>query len=458
MQGWCTLFPVFHWLNWSFVSSGLGKFPMLGHDSRPFAGSPGADKRRELGGKSLLYVACVLFIKGDWAEFAMTLGFASWATKLFPCPFCKATYDDMYDFKGFDALHAKWPPVTIDDIERATSACEVRVRLTRESHARVVAALRYDRRKEGARGRALIVPLPELGLKAGDRLEPSATLLDVGCFDDLTSFPTVVVFWRRRAETRVRHRNPLFDKRIGLTHESLAIDKLHTLYQGPTQTWCATSIWALIEHDVYKVGTDNGVEDTATRALLHIREELWAWYKRRRAEFPLEDITEVENLCGGMIGTAGNPTMKTKACETKGLVPFVCYLLSEHQGQLPQPKGADLLAAGNAMVAYFDLLKESGTVVGDRRLQAMYDAVKRYLRFAGPAGVPFKPKAHALAHMVQRTQRQGNPDSYATFRDEGLNAVLKSIGLVAHRSVWEQRVLIYFEKAQSPQASKRKRS
>ena len=62
-------------------------------------------------------------------------------------------------------------------------------------------------------GRALKVDMPQIGKEKNDRLEPCATVQDVGeTFDNLVvdhSRPIRVCFWRRSEETAIRHRNPL---------------------------------------------------------------------------------------------------------------------------------------------------------------------------------------------------------------------------------------------------------
>ena len=75
------------------------------------------------------------------------------------------------------------------------------------------------------------------------------------------------------------------------------------------------------------------------------------------------------------------------------------------------------------------------------------------------AGVSQKPKLHLLMHMVARCEEQGSPNGYTTFEDEGLSAVLKSIGQVAHRAVWHYRIFQFFENmSQTHAATKRRRS
>ena len=41
----------------------------------------------------------------------------------------------------------------------------------------------------------------------------------------------------------------------------------------------------------------------------------------------------------------------------------------------------------------------------------------------------------------------GSPTRTATWRDEGINALLKGVGAAAHSAVWCQRVLLEFRMA-----------
>ena len=68
----------------------------------------------------------------------------------------------------------------------------------------------------------------------GDRLEPCAAVPYIEDFGDVAQFPPVgVVFWRVVLESMTRHRNPIFDKSIGLTPTMfLTVDTLHAVYLG----------------------------------------------------------------------------------------------------------------------------------------------------------------------------------------------------------------------------------
>ena len=87
-----------------------------------------------------------------------------------------------------------------------------------------------------------------------DRLEPNQPLHDVGKFEDLRPNPTVkVLFWRMSKETRTRHRNPLFDPALGITHRLFNDDKLHYVYLGVCGFFVQTALWLLLTANVFNV-------------------------------------------------------------------------------------------------------------------------------------------------------------------------------------------------------------
>ena len=92
----------------------------------------------------------------------------------------------------------------------------------------------------------------------GGRLELHAHTQGVFGFDKVGKFPVWALFWRRANETRARRRLPIFDVSIGITIDSLMIDKLHALYLGPAQTWCFHVLWSLIKANAYTVGGGGG--------------------------------------------------------------------------------------------------------------------------------------------------------------------------------------------------------
>ena len=74
-------------------------------------------------------------------------------------------------------------------------------------------------------------------------------MINYSQFDELQlDFPaggTDVHFWRRRNETMVRHRNPIFNTAIGFVTKLLSIDALHTLNLGVHQNYC---VWVFLDN------------------------------------------------------------------------------------------------------------------------------------------------------------------------------------------------------------------
>jgi hypothetical protein len=380
-----------------------------------------------MAGKPLGFHGALLHLKGDWAEFSHTLGFADWSSALFCCLFCKATKNKRYEISGFSPLNSPWTELTHDDMERAWRGCEKWRTLTENDHARVRAHLHYDKRRNGGSGRCIYKDFPELQLIKDDRLEPHPGLLDVA----------------------------MFDPDIGITLDSLMVDKLHTLHLGPAMAWCCHALWQLILVDAWQTGVKGA--SLHHRSVQYIRSTLWNWYRCRRQDMPDDDITEVQNFTLAMLG--GKPSsqsLHTKAAETKGLVPFVLDVLRDKLARFTDNRGIVLIKCGEAMQEYFVLLDESPILVPAATLQKMYDAMKRHIILAKLAEVPMKPKHHLVLHLVARTARHGNPGYYATFTDEGINKLLKHVGQAAHRSVWEVRVFLHFGKVEDIRHGKRK--
>ena len=74
---------------------------------------------------------------------------------------------------------------------------------------RIKGPLYYDRREKGSHGLALRWDISGTLLLAGDRLEPSQELTDVGRIDSLTvlALPILLTFWRCSVQTRVSNNN-----------------------------------------------------------------------------------------------------------------------------------------------------------------------------------------------------------------------------------------------------------
>ena len=152
--GWCSLFVLFAWLGWNMGVMAAGKNPLTAWDGSAFNDYIRASP--SVAGMPLLYIACLCAIKGDWQEFCSTFAFANWATIASPCFSCWATKLDYLLDQALKFRETAWPDFTMEDYLLACESCEVSVTVTSLAVLRAIrAALFYDKRQTGARGRAL---------------------------------------------------------------------------------------------------------------------------------------------------------------------------------------------------------------------------------------------------------------------------------------------------------------
>lgn len=352
-RGFCSLRPIMAMLAWSFKALASGTFPVCKHDGSPWGND---EERSSLGGLPLSLAAAVTQVRGDWAEFAHSLFFPSWKHSLFPCVWCTCDAESMYDWEGTSPTSVPWDPVRPQDYEAACARCERFVTVaTEDQRNRILELLRYDKRPNGSRGRALKGAIPELGLASGDRLEPSAACEDVALFDTI-SLPCTVVFWRPSLDTVTRHRNPLFQPGTGVTVASLRVDPLHCLYLGVFQAHCCHVLWALIDADAWQTGMAHAVE-RAQESCIRIQAGLHQWCRQRRRSHPNEPLTEVQDITVQTIGTRDYQRLGLKGGETKTLMLFLQERLAQWHGTVEH--GGRMLEAGGALISHIGVMKEA---------------------------------------------------------------------------------------------------
>ena len=252
-RGWCSLFELFRFLRWSVDSLAVGAFPRCRHSGEAFFAAEGA--RAAVANMGLGFVGAVLYIKGDWAEFANTLGMPTWSSKFNPCPLCHVSLSELDDASGLSVEGTTFAPKTHEEYEAACAACELPRLLTQAAYRAVRAALVYEKSKTSTyRGRVLGCDLPALDLLKGDRLEPCQTVPSTLEFDFVATFPVAVVFWRAARETSARHRTPLCNRATGVTvQRCLAMDSLHCLSLGCYALFLMNLFHLLIERNVWNV-------------------------------------------------------------------------------------------------------------------------------------------------------------------------------------------------------------
>ena len=363
-RGWCSIYPIFCFLRWSFMALAAGAFPCARHDDSAWQSNDSA--RSTLAGAALC-VCAVMLLKGDWSEFCSTFGFPNWNHASHPCLLCWATQDNLRYLSGFNVLGAPQPLNTPDDYEAACARCEVFVLVYREHHLALMGILFDDKRPDGSRGRALRSDFPPLGLVAGDRLEPCSTLRDVGDFEKIDAYPAVVLFWRVYRQTAAHHRNPLFDKKIGITLNSFAIDTLHTLHLGVFKAFVSAAIWALVLNDVFDVGLGSQSQRHQL-SFARIKHELYQWYKIHNTP----KVYRLSTFHMSMFGTNDNVKVQTKGAETGTLLYFCVDALTKYQNRLRDPRCAALLEAGKRLTGFYDIVKAAPTRMSARQVQDQF--------------------------------------------------------------------------------------
>jgi hypothetical protein len=363
-KGWCTYHVVFEVAAWSLSALAKKEWPHERHTGDPWL--PSDTKRASMAGEPLPHRCACIYVKGDWAEYSHTFGLPAWNDGLRACFACAGCGPDLFVHAGNGPESLRWHCNSPGDYAAACDRCEHRVTITTVAQrARLAGLLRWDKRIRG--GRCLARDVPEFGLLADDRLEPSRGCPDVGAFASL-HLPVEVVFWRRTDDSLTRHRNPLFREDLGVSAEvSMTIDTLHALYLGVMLVWCRTVVWALLLSGVY--GATGTSDAGLTVCCLAMRASLFAWYRARHALFPTEFLTRVSDWTPSMVGSNTKRKCKTKAAETWSLLLFLLDELRRFTGSA----GNDwqrLLKAGVNLEAMVVLWRGSSWKMSPPSIQA----------------------------------------------------------------------------------------
>jgi len=434
-------------------------------------GSVLPEDRRAFSGDSLGFFAACLFIKGDWMEFAATLGFPTWSSVSHPCMLCDCSLETAYRLIGASPLGSPWNPRDLAWYFGACARCEIPVVLSDDDYRTVRATLHYDKRKQGSLGRALALELPALGLRAGDRLEPSASVPDIGEGFDASN-PGSAIFWRIPDSVETHHRNPIFNEETGLGPEALLVDALHSGSSGVFKYFGQELNWALFKKNVWQVqdGTADGRLISNTNRL---RGDLFDWYKMESALG--RNHCRVQALTYHMLGSEAEPDLKLHAAETNGYLKFCGWLLDRYGDVLDHAELWRTAQSGLAKMQ--DMISENPEVFGDADCQVawgrppppehinyiIYKVFKRSIRISNinfvqkaqvfvdlcvdalgamaELGLSPRPKFHAWVHLATDVYEKGSPAVHACWVDEGLNKILKATGSGAHCSGWYERTL-----------------
>ena len=149
------------------------------------------------------------------------------------------------------------------------------------------------------------------------------------------------------AETRTKHRNPLYNPDIGISVDILLVDLLHAFYLGVLKTFCANLAWEFILSDAWGVNEGRIHEEQVLLSIEKMSDDLFAFYKRHREAQPDRQLTQLQCLIPTMVGARNKRVLRTKAAEAKGFFLFLHDLIRRRGGSLasyqPWKDSADCL-------------------------------------------------------------------------------------------------------------------
>ena len=346
----------------------VGVWPERRPDGSPW--HPGQDDiRAPKSGSPLSFSAALVAAKGDWAEYAHTWGLKDWRDLIHPCPHCLAPLGELDKDESLNSVEWPWEEATIDTYVDACTACEVVVGLTQADLALLRPHLSFDRRtRHGFRGLSLRRAFPQFGLIVGDRVEPSQSVRDVGLVLTSTEPLLEVTFWRQEHESRCKHRNPLMDPLLGFSPERLLVDHLHAFNLGCLKEFCTSAMWEMVLSNAFDLDPGMTEPELVSGSCDILALELSSFVSRYRRAHPLETITEPQKFTKGMIGTATERCLRTKAHETKTYALFLAHILRQKQRSLT--RGDLWVNLADGLCALMRLLHDTPLVVPDRAHQA----------------------------------------------------------------------------------------
>ena len=247
---WCTHWALFDWLRYCISALAAGIYPSTRHDGSGWGPQDG--ERANLAGQKMQMKYVLLHIKSDWMEYVTSFGFPLWSDALRPCMDCNATMETRNDATGCTLGNLVWQENDDDAYFDACERCECIVTVDEADHENLCDLLVPDKRANGSHGLALRSDYDPLRLSKGDRLEPCETLNDVGDFFTQARFPLHrITFWRPPRDFLTKHRNPIFQRDLGLTpNKILTKDLLHVVYLGIMLSLCRNILWEILLSDV----------------------------------------------------------------------------------------------------------------------------------------------------------------------------------------------------------------
>jgi len=437
-RGWCTQWAAWRFVAWSFMHARIGIHPSGRHDCLALD-----ELRAARAGRKMLIRMILNMLKGDNGELAIAHGFPTTKDGNHPCILCHATQAELMDFAGVTSDACSKPLKTRAELEAATRACEFKVVVNRELYLLLRASLDYDQREDGYRGRYLRWNMKSLGLKKGDRLEPSPTLPNIGeGFDTIDEFPCTILFWRRSKETLCRHRNPLFAPETGIDpYDVICIDGMHTNSEGTVQQFCSWVVHHFVNHDLWKVGRAVQLNHF-NFSIMRMQTEFKLWCSQQNASFGCSSGEKIDCFQFGpsSFGTATQPSFHMKAGQSNTFLRFILDVVRKYQSSVP--RAAEILSCGKHFLFLVSWLKDKPYALLPEEKEHLMSVVKAANLESAALGVHMIPKHHLMVHWGLSCHHIGNPDKSTVWADEHLNGILVPIAAAAHACNFSARILI----------------
>ena len=262
-----------------------------------------------------------------------------------------------------------------------------------------------------------------------------------------------MVFWRQSNESLARHRNPIFDRELGVTPATcIAIDTLHAIFLGILNRWCKVIVDVLVASGVYgAVGT---TEENTIASIMILRSTLTTWYSRRHSNHPAENLSRLSDLTPKMVGARGEKTLhRIKGAECWGLALFLVAELLRFGARLGD-NGRRLLAAGESLVGMIEVWKRCGRVMDRADIEHVMELYRRHMDEIRPFDI-YAPKHHLVWHLIFNTSFHGNQNFYSNWLDEALNKILKASCRFTSQQTFDVSVLLRMKEHLSSRARRR---
>lgn len=117
--------------------------------------------------------------------------------------------------------------------------------------------------------------------------------------------------------------------------QTLTADALHTFNLGVVQAYCKVAIWRVLDGVQWR-GPLTNAEERLGAALVCLKSDLRAFYRRHGQEHPTEHLTMVNDISMKMVGTRSSPVLHMSAAESYGFALYLADALGRFRASVGQ--------------------------------------------------------------------------------------------------------------------------